>query len=248
MGTVYEDTEDMENQPQPGSVGKMVALPQRQGSATSAGTVYEDTTEEDARGVAAGRRSSTSSTDTYEDTDFVDDGIGPVHSADDEENPYQPFEFNPQMQIQGIPTRNNDDKIPPRSTHAVSPKPPPPRDAAAPNVRAPRPAPPQPKSSLPALPTAKKPAQPPLPTTKKPPKIQRDQSSRRDVYENLDYTRLYYSLFDCKPHEVGELSFGQGDILYVTHENSSDWWTARIGQNTGLVPAKYLAPVYRQDA
>ncbi|KAH6909075.1 hypothetical protein BKA70DRAFT_224447 [Coprinopsis sp. MPI-PUGE-AT-0042] len=43
--------------------------------------------------------------------------------------------------------------------------------------------------------------------------------------------------------EPNDLSFRTGDIIEVTEETNSDWWTGRCKGNTGLFPAAYVSKV-----
>lgn len=36
-----------------------------------------------------------------------------------------------------------------------------------------------------------------------------------------------------------ELSFDEGDTLYILDMSNTDWWKAKCGNNTGLIPSNY---------
>jgi hypothetical protein len=36
-----------------------------------------------------------------------------------------------------------------------------------------------------------------------------------------------------------ELSFEEGDLLYITEKNEGGWWKAKCGNKVGLVPSNY---------
>ncbi|KAK2164714.1 hypothetical protein LSH36_60g09012 [Paralvinella palmiformis] len=56
---------------------------------------------------------------------------------------------------------------------------------------------------------------------------------RRDLM--TDIKRTGYSW-----RETDELSFDEGDMLYITDMSDSDWWKARCCGRTGLIPSNYV--------
>jgi len=36
-----------------------------------------------------------------------------------------------------------------------------------------------------------------------------------------------------------ELSFDEGDLLYILDMSNADWWKAKCGDATGLIPSNY---------
>jgi len=42
----------------------------------------------------------------------------------------------------------------------------------------------------------------------------------------------------CKRQE-DELSFNEGDVLYLVDQSNPDWWKARCGRRLGLIPSNY---------
>ena len=36
-----------------------------------------------------------------------------------------------------------------------------------------------------------------------------------------------------------ELTFDEGDLLYILDMSNPDWWKAKCGSNTGLIPSNY---------
>lgn len=36
-----------------------------------------------------------------------------------------------------------------------------------------------------------------------------------------------------------ELSFDEGDTLYILDMSNTDWWKAKCGNNMGLIPSNY---------
>lgn len=39
--------------------------------------------------------------------------------------------------------------------------------------------------------------------------------------------------------QTDELSFDEGDTLYILDMSNTDWWKAKCGNNTGLIPSNY---------
>ena len=66
-----------------------------------------------------------------------------------------------------------------------------------------------------------------------------------DLYENIDRTRLFYALYDCKSVDSGELEFSRGDIIFILHRDNDNWWTGQLEGKIGLVPNNYLSQVYQ---
>ena len=69
-----------------------------------------------------------------------------------------------------------------------------------------------------------------------------------DLYENIDRTRLFYALYDCKSVDSGELEFSRGDIIFILHRDNDSWWTGQLEGKIGLVPNNYLSQVYQTAA
>uniref|UniRef100_A0A1I8EKG4 Osteoclast-stimulating factor 1 n=1 Tax=Wuchereria bancrofti TaxID=6293 RepID=A0A1I8EKG4_WUCBA len=52
---------------------------------------------------------------------------------------------------------------------------------------------------------------------------------------------VYRALYDYKAQNDKELSFNEGDLLYVSDSsNDVQWWPARCRNQTGLIPANYV--------
>ncbi len=69
--------------------------------------------------------------------------------------------------------------------------------------------------------------------------------SKEEAYLNGDNTLLYHALYNCEGSEHGDLSFKQGDIIYIVERETGNlWWKGRLRDQTGYVPSNYLAPVY----
>uniref|UniRef100_A0A1I7T8N9 Osteoclast-stimulating factor 1 n=1 Tax=Caenorhabditis tropicalis TaxID=1561998 RepID=A0A1I7T8N9_9PELO len=53
--------------------------------------------------------------------------------------------------------------------------------------------------------------------------------------------KVYRALYDFQSRSAQELSFNEGDLLYVSDEQpNKDWFQASIGGQKGLVPANYV--------
>ncbi|CAB3408325.1 unnamed protein product [Caenorhabditis bovis] len=53
--------------------------------------------------------------------------------------------------------------------------------------------------------------------------------------------KVYRALYDFKARSDQELSFNEGDLLYVSDQApNNDWYTASIGGRKGLVPTNYV--------
>jgi hypothetical protein len=47
------------------------------------------------------------------------------------------------------------------------------------------------------------------------------------------------SLISLSYSQEDELTFNEGDILYLVDQTDADWWKARCGRRVGLIPANY---------
>lgn len=53
--------------------------------------------------------------------------------------------------------------------------------------------------------------------------------------------KVYRAVFKYEAQYPDELSFDEGDLLYVTDRISNpDWWTAKCGGRKGLIPSNYV--------
>lgn len=43
----------------------------------------------------------------------------------------------------------------------------------------------------------------------------------------------------CVDAQNDELSFDEGDLLYILDMSNADWWKAKCGDATGLIPSNY---------
>ncbi|MCL4128390.1 UNVERIFIED_CONTAM: hypothetical protein GTU68_037585 [Idotea baltica] len=55
------------------------------------------------------------------------------------------------------------------------------------------------------------------------------------------FVEAYEALYSYKSKQANELSFEEGDILYVVDQNNSNWWLARQDKKEGLIPSSYVS-------
>ncbi|KAJ3087091.1 Osteoclast-stimulating factor 1 [Quaeritorhiza haematococci] len=48
------------------------------------------------------------------------------------------------------------------------------------------------------------------------------------------------ALYDYTAQNSDELSFREGDVIYVLEKNDANWWKCRCGDSEGLVPSNYV--------
>ena len=51
-------------------------------------------------------------------------------------------------------------------------------------------------------------------------------------------------MYDFAPQEEGELEFKRGDVITVSDQSDSHWWTGEIGNRRGYFPATYVTPYH----
>ena len=63
-----------------------------------------------------------------------------------------------------------------------------------------------------------------------------------------DFSKIYYGKWDCEADDDQELSFTQGDELYILGKeyDTEGWWVAKLGTEVGFVPKEYLCPAYKE--
>ncbi len=68
---------------------------------------------------------------------------------------------------------------------------------------------------------------------------------KENTHSVEDNTLLFYALYNCEGQQKGDLSFAQGDIIYIVEkETGSLWWRGRLRDQIGYVPSNYLSQVY----
>ncbi|KJE91251.1 osteoclast-stimulating factor [Capsaspora owczarzaki ATCC 30864] len=51
---------------------------------------------------------------------------------------------------------------------------------------------------------------------------------------------VFKAVFDYKAQRPDELTFEEGDVLYILEKFNNGWWKARTGKNVGLIPSNYV--------
>merc|ERR1719481_668650 len=52
--------------------------------------------------------------------------------------------------------------------------------------------------------------------------------------------KVMRAIYTYRAEEEDELSFSEGDILYILDQQDTDWWRARCKGKEGLVPVNHL--------
>ncbi|XP_071476637.1 osteoclast-stimulating factor 1-like [Diadema antillarum] len=52
--------------------------------------------------------------------------------------------------------------------------------------------------------------------------------------------KVFRALYPYTAQQNDELTFDEGDLLYVTEMNNDGWWKARCGNKSGLIPGNYV--------
>lgn len=55
---------------------------------------------------------------------------------------------------------------------------------------------------------------------------------------HVQVVRAQYNYAAQQPDEI---SFDEGDILYIIDKSAGPWWKAKVGNKTGLIPSNYVA-------
>lgn len=56
----------------------------------------------------------------------------------------------------------------------------------------------------------------------------------------LGKVKVVRALYAYTAQSADELTFQEGDVLYVTDQlTDTNWWRAKCGQNIGLIPSNY---------
>ncbi|XP_052794367.1 osteoclast-stimulating factor 1-like [Mya arenaria] len=53
--------------------------------------------------------------------------------------------------------------------------------------------------------------------------------------------KVVRALYKYDAQQTDELSFEEGDLLYIQDSTNKDWWKGRCGNKTGLIPSNYVA-------
>lgn len=54
------------------------------------------------------------------------------------------------------------------------------------------------------------------------------------------HVKVVRALYRYEAQQGDELSFDEGDTLYILDMSNTDWWKAKCGNNTGLIPSNYV--------
>lgn len=52
--------------------------------------------------------------------------------------------------------------------------------------------------------------------------------------------KVVRALYTYEAQQPDELSFEEGDTLYILDQKDQDWWKAKCGRNAGLIPSNYV--------
>eukprot|EP00052_Salpingoeca_macrocollata_P001537 m.26114 g.26114 ORF g.26114 m.26114 type:complete len:217 (+) comp11471_c0_seq2:60-710(+) len=52
--------------------------------------------------------------------------------------------------------------------------------------------------------------------------------------------QVFRALYPYQAQGDDELSFEEGDLIYISEQNASGWWKATINGKTGLIPGNYV--------
>ncbi|KAL4228182.1 Osteoclast-stimulating factor 1 [Mactra antiquata] len=54
------------------------------------------------------------------------------------------------------------------------------------------------------------------------------------------HVKVVRAMYKYDAQQNDELSFEEGDLLYIADMSNSDWWKARCGNRSGLIPSNYV--------
>lgn len=54
------------------------------------------------------------------------------------------------------------------------------------------------------------------------------------------HVKVVQALYTYTAQNPEELSFEEGDVLYITEENDSGWWKGKCAMKSGLIPSNYV--------
>ncbi|XP_048733743.1 osteoclast-stimulating factor 1-like [Ostrea edulis] len=54
------------------------------------------------------------------------------------------------------------------------------------------------------------------------------------------HVKVVRAMYRYDAQQVDELSFEEGDTLYILDMSNTDWWKAKCGKKTGLIPSNYV--------
>lgn len=54
------------------------------------------------------------------------------------------------------------------------------------------------------------------------------------------HVQVVRALYNYTAQQPDEISFDEGDILYIIDRSTGPWWKAKVGSKTGLIPSNYV--------
>ncbi|XP_045156525.1 osteoclast-stimulating factor 1-like [Mercenaria mercenaria] len=54
------------------------------------------------------------------------------------------------------------------------------------------------------------------------------------------HVKVVRTMYKYDAQQADELSFDEGELLYITDMSNTDWWRARCGKRSGLIPSNYV--------
>ncbi|XP_076464985.1 osteoclast-stimulating factor 1-like [Babylonia areolata] len=54
------------------------------------------------------------------------------------------------------------------------------------------------------------------------------------------HVKVVRALYTYEAQQADELAFDEGDTLYILDMKDKDWWKAKCGRKTGLIPSNYV--------
>ncbi|KAK7115608.1 osteoclast-stimulating factor 1-like [Littorina saxatilis] len=54
------------------------------------------------------------------------------------------------------------------------------------------------------------------------------------------HVKVVRAMYTYEAQHQDELSFEEGDTLYILEQKDKDWWKAKCGRNSGLIPSNYV--------
>ncbi|XP_064390369.1 osteoclast-stimulating factor 1-like [Halichondria panicea] len=62
----------------------------------------------------------------------------------------------------------------------------------------------------------------------------------KPVPKKPGHVEVVRAIYAYAAQQVDELSFEEGDTLYITEKNEDGWWRARCNKKAGLIPSNYI--------
>lgn len=149
---------------------------------------------------------------------------------------------------------------PPVSKSADFPPPPPVEDEVYDEAMSKEDLPPPPPAAQETLPTTPDTPTPPPPPpsrarprpTRELPKLPGEMPAKKKIKVQItckpeeDFENRYFGKWDCMGSKDSELTFKQGDVIYIISKefDAKSWWVGELNGKFGLVPKTYLTPAF----